>query len=525
MSLRPAEALAAHLVWTHLTTHGEWPERHEILLAVDDQGLSLNDAWRIVRRGIRHGSNLTTTVAELSIDGMVQIPEARQLLEPLGQASARLAHEFLRAGPSASGTGPRVPWMIFRDLWPDESQWKTITFLFTNGALETPFNNPIRTETETQVATSIECLRFINTKSLSEKLEILLRRHHRNDIGQFPAGAHLAFLKRAFEFVLENRRWPNAAAFAVSERELGFVPDLHRDLRQAGFLRWDFREPDGAIELETKVLPFIDPSGVGRKTLLAVVEQCRQHWRREPTTPIGSRELAVAIGVEEPVLKAWLLLLHPSDWGTLDNTENEWKLSMAEAVLRYRNLAKWDDYLDLQNPTPTEYELGANEPETQQAPLFSNLPSIARRIRKLVKQPNLAFELELRLDETQKVYESGAVRSAMIVLGSILEGIILDVLQRNPAKAAGGKNDKPLEKIGLGELLERASRLNLLAMATTNLLYEVKEFRDFVHPNKAANSNWKPTSEALRACAIAIERASSDLEQALTDGRITAFES
>lgn len=526
MALSRAEQIAVDLVWQIFSTSGKWPDRHRLVLALDDEGLTLEDA-----SGVLAGISIRPSYeapsperARLNIRGWGSVDAARVLLQPIGQVVARLARSFIQnpVAPNAGGTG--TPWSSFRSLWQSEEDWQQMSTIVRWG-LEFPLN-ATPTESDCFFTPSLDLLRFERVQSLEDVLEVLATPRGRLRVGLHPAGTHRAFLLKVFEHVQRHHEWPNALDFAVQQRSLGFVPDIQRDLRAERFVRGDYSARN-RIELRPESVAVVDDSGEGRKLLLSVLAKCRDQWRHAPGAAATSTDLAAALGVNENSLKQWLLFLDFADWtGESTLAGAVWSLRPNELILRYRHVQHWDDYLAIRELVRTEgaWANESTQPEAQRLP--PDLASSRAKLRRLLKDGQITAVVLSRLDEFERVFAVEAWQAAMLLLGSAMEGVLLDVLGRNLGKAESliKNSKKGLGDVGLGELMQIAEALKLIDSQVRAIAWGLKDFRDLIHPNRAAGSTLRPSLEGVGVCAIAFANLVTVLDQAIDDGRMLAFE-
>jgi AbiTii len=111
----------------------------------------------------------------------------------------------------------------------------------------------------------------------------------------------------------------------------------------------------------------------------------------------------------------------------------------------------------------------------------------------LVSDGDLAKILSNRWNEANLAFEAGAYLATIILLGSILEGVLLDKVEQNPAQANTSskspkdkKSGKPLPFVdwNLVSLIDVADDCNWLKKEAKDFSHVVRDYRNFVHPNK-----------------------------------------
>ncbi len=115
-------------------------------------------------------------------------------------------------------------------------------------------------------------------------------------------------------------------------------------------------------------------------------------------------------------------------------------------------------------------------------------PNFAR----LVSDIDLVRVLSNRWIEANLTFEAGAYLATIILLGSILEGVLLDKIEQNPAQANTSKSC-PKDKTGkplpfadwkLQALIEVAHDCGWLRKESKDFSQVVRDYRNFVHPNR-----------------------------------------
>lgn len=534
MSLNPAERIAVDLVWQHFSATGTWPDRHVLLLALDDAGWRLHDAHQVLSSVTTHTSyeSPSSELAGLSLRGWAAVPEVADLLRPLGQVVRRLVARFVAEPTPPEFHAEGIAWSVFKDLWPAEADWRRISQIVHKG-LAFPLNYSSQQAEEIYLRPNLQMLAYERVETFEDIIRVSGTIRPRQRVGRHPAGAHRDFLRRVFAYATRDHAWPRAALFAVRERDLGPVADIQRDLASEKFVRSEF-SGHGEIELGLDAVVTVDDSGAGRALLLRVLAECRSRWRSAPARDVAVADLATALGAEEATLRPWLLFLGSAAWlsGRTLSRNEPWVIRPNELVLRYSNIDQWDDFIAapaLHRAADFGY-LDTERPSAQDAsPMALDLSQSRARLARLLRDPQLTDVISARLEELSRVFSVGAWQSALFLLGSAMEGVLLDVLSRNEGKAETvlpqRRRTSRLEDSGLGDLLIAAEELNLVNGHVRAMAAGVKEFRDLIHPFRATASNHRATAEAVRASAIAFENMVVEMDQAIDDGRMAAFES
>ncbi|MQS14790.1 hypothetical protein F7Q99_21625 [Streptomyces kaniharaensis] len=112
----------------------------------------------------------------------------------------------------------------------------------------------------------------------------------------------------------------------------------------------------------------------------------------------------------------------------------------------------------------------------------------------IITDPRAAQVLQSRMDEAQTCYENGAHVAAIIMLGSILEGVLLRaVLERDPSLLGNAKVDK----ISLAELIKRCHTAGWIDADIEKFCHELREYRNYVHPRQEIDATHTPDRDTL----------------------------
>lgn len=132
-------------------------------------------------------------------------------------------------------------------------------------------------------------------------------------------------------------------------------------------------------------------------------------------------------------------------------------------------------------------------------------PITEKRDFPFISDNELRKILERDYSEIQRAFISQCWKSVIIMCGSAMETILLDLLKQDEEKAkssqkAPGENN--LEKWSLNDLIEVAIDLELVTEGIAKLSHSVREYRNIIHPgNEIRNKIYFDKEEAR----IAIE--------------------
>lgn len=103
--------------------------------------------------------------------------------------------------------------------------------------------------------------------------------------------------------------------------------------------------------------------------------------------------------------------------------------------------------------------------------------------------------------EVTSIFYVRAWKSCVLLCGSILEGILINELNKNLQAAnteyqtRRSKNAPNLDKWDLVDLVEVANKLNVFPKGTFHLTHAIREFRNLIHPGKQLREHLEITEE------------------------------
>lgn len=110
----------------------------------------------------------------------------------------------------------------------------------------------------------------------------------------------------------------------------------------------------------------------------------------------------------------------------------------------------------------------------------------------VVSDPELAAVAQQRLDEARKCHEAGAYIACIIMLGSLIEGVLLDA-----AASRLGKLPKPAKDISLDELIKLAHGNGWIQLDAQLGSHLIRQHRNFVHPDLQRRVGAPPDADTL----------------------------
>lgn len=138
----------------------------------------------------------------------------------------------------------------------------------------------------------------------------------------------------------------------------------------------------------------------------------------------------------------------------------------------------------------------------------------------LTNDPSLNSILCTRWQEAQLCAKSGAYLSAIIMMGSILEGMLLSIVTQNPADASRASSapmdpktgkPKPSGEWGLSTLINVAHECGWLQGDVKRFSHALRESRNMVHPWHQRALNEFPDEDTCNICWQVVCAAVNDL--------------
>ena len=135
--------------------------------------------------------------------------------------------------------------------------------------------------------------------------------------------------------------------------------------------------------------------------------------------------------------------------------------------------------------------------------------------------------LQNRWEEAQRCVDACAYLSAIIIMGSMLEGLLLGVCQRNPSvanKCPCAPRDMKTGKVkhfaswNLAEMIDVAHQVGWLGLDVKKFSHALRDFRNLIHPYEQMVTRMNPDSDTCSISWLVVQAAVNDLATQLKNG-------
>ncbi|MBB4687058.1 hypothetical protein [Amycolatopsis jiangsuensis] len=152
---------------------------------------------------------------------------------------------------------------------------------------------------------------------------------------------------------------------------------------------------------------------------------------------------------------------------------------------------------------------------------FSEPADFRNRLERLFADPVTVDMLVRRLDETRICESGGAYTMAVIGIGSLVEGLLLQLLLERDAelrekgfpdpRGKGGRKDAG--RVSLKELIDLAHGKDWIQLDAAKFVDTVRDFRNFVHPRKELSEQPRFDRDSVMLCWGPMHALLNDLEE------------
>jgi len=166
------------------------------------------------------------------------------------------------------------------------------------------------------------------------------------------------------------------------------------------------------------------------------------------------------------------------------------------------------------DPQIRERSAAVSQPKPKEKPMETP-PDFGR----MVKDSSLANILSFRWTEAQRCVRAEAYLSAVIMMGSILEGVLFNKVEQEPRIANQTKacpkdrtgNPKPIHEWGISSLIDVAYEIGWLQGDVKRFSHALRESRNVVHPYVQRLLREKPDEDTCSICWQVVRAAVADL--------------
>jgi hypothetical protein len=124
----------------------------------------------------------------------------------------------------------------------------------------------------------------------------------------------------------------------------------------------------------------------------------------------------------------------------------------------------------------------------------------------VVQDPQFAKILQGRLDEARTCTDNGCHVAAIIMLGSLLEGVLLDAIHTRLRQAQPSPQQQSLH-----DLIELARRHRFIGVDVQKFCHTLRDYRNLVHPHKQLRMGEPPDRDTVDMCWPVVNATLNDL--------------
>lgn len=217
---------------------------------------------------------------------------------------------------------------------------------------------------------------------------------------------------------------------------------------------------------------------------------------------ISSQEVKEALNLSDDKLRLLYELINLSRLASANGSSEQWSVSVTywrDEFLLEDDLRSYVEREILKDYDPTLAVAYEERSRVRQEKEQRGTPSEFSFIR----DDNLRHLLEADWKEAQVVHAANAWKSCVILCGSILEGMLFDILSRDEPRTLAAYRSIPNAKrsasgvsdLNLDSLVEVANALKILPPGTFHLSHALRHSRNMVHPEKLLREKVEVTGD------------------------------
>ena len=177
------------------------------------------------------------------------------------------------------------------------------------------------------------------------------------------------------------------------------------------------------------------------------------------------------------------------EWWESDKLINEENISNSE-----RDIAK--RCKEIANNVRKRNEEGLQKEEVD----FLNKNFDSFNVNSLKLTTTMELVIKQRLDEIKKCLNNDIPFGAIFLIGSTLEGLLLNIAKQNPekfnqSKSAPKEIDGTIKKFknwSLNSLIDVAYETNFIGLDVKKFSHNLRDFRNYIHPEEQVTQNFNP---------------------------------
>ncbi|MCE7002895.1 hypothetical protein LWC34_08625 [Kibdelosporangium philippinense] len=146
-------------------------------------------------------------------------------------------------------------------------------------------------------------------------------------------------------------------------------------------------------------------------------------------------------------------------------------------------------------------------PQTMQRPEMREPIELVADLGDIVSDAEFGKHLRARLDEAHTCWSAGACTAAIIMLGSLLEGVLYEF-----AISRRGEGPRPSDH--LESLINLAQEKKWIAKDVSDYAHVLRDHRNLVHPKKQITQGYTPEDDTVRIAWNVVVAALNDLAEA-----------